>query len=157
MSGDSVLSLHAGCVVLGETGILIRGESGAGKSTFARRIVSDHAAGGGFARIVSDDRVVLTRRHGRLIARPNPTLAGLTEIRGLGILPVDHEPAVVLHLVVDLVAAPGERMPSPETRETALLGLPLPRIAAPVTDAADLLKATLSWQARHGDDRSLRI
>ncbi|TDR94865.1 HPr kinase/phosphorylase [Enterovirga rhinocerotis] len=154
---DSAVSLHAGCVVLGEAGLLIRGPSGAGKSSLGRRIVALHRAAGGFARIVADDRVLVTLRHGRLIGRPDPALAGVEEIRGLGIRAVDHEPAAVLRLIVDLVAEPPSRMPEAADLTANVLGIPLPRIAVRLSDAADVVNATLSWQARHGDDLTLSI
>jgi serine kinase of HPr protein (carbohydrate metabolism regulator) len=118
MSGQS-LHLHASVVALGGRGVLLRGPSGAGKSDLALRLI---AAG---ATLVADDQVALQARDGALWAAPPPALAGLLEVRGLGIVRLPHAPAA-LALLVDLVPAM-ERLPAPR-RET-LLGVALPVLA----------------------------
>lgn len=145
MSGD-VLNLHAGCILLGEAGILIRGASGSGKSSLARRLVAGRLVRGGFAAFVADDRVILTRRHGRLVARPHAAIAGLAEHRGLGILPVPHEEAAVVTLVVDLTEEPAPRMPSRDMLETSLLGVAIARVAGTMAEAQALVEEAVSWQ-----------
>jgi HPr kinase/phosphorylase len=95
-------SLHASCIVIGESGILIRGASGAGKSSLAASLVSRARERGTFAAWVADDRVIVTAYRGRLIAAPHPLIAGRFEARGLGILREPHEPRAVLRLLVDL-------------------------------------------------------
>lgn len=127
------LTAHATCVVLGEAGVLIRGESGAGKSSLALALLDRARLAGGFAALVADDRVRVALHHGRLVARPHPRLAGRIEVRGLGIreaADLGHAalPACVLRLVVDLVPA-SPRLPEPEAGRTRILGLDLPRLA----------------------------
>ena len=39
-----------------------------------------------FARLVGDDRVHVEAAGGRLLVRPAPALAGLIEVRGIGVL-----------------------------------------------------------------------
>ncbi len=51
--------------------------------------------------------------HGRLLVRPAEALAGLIEIRGLGIRRLPYEPVAAVRLVVDL-GAPAGRLPDPE-------------------------------------------
>ncbi len=126
------LTAHATCVVLGEAGVLIRGESGAGKSSLALALLDRARLEGGFAALVADDRVRVARHHGRLVARPHPRLAGQMEVRGVGIreaADLGHAvlPACVLRLVVDLVPA-GPRLPEPEDGRARILGLDLPRL-----------------------------
>jgi HPr kinase/phosphorylase len=69
-------------------------------------------------KLVADDRVEI--EHG--VARPPVALAGLIEVRGLGLLRVPFVPAARLALVVD-VAARIERLPAPARH--AALDLPL--------------------------------
>lgn len=133
MSPPRPANLHGTVVLVGADGILIRGASGSGKSRLALDLVERARAAGRFAALVADDRVDLTAAGGRLVARVPAVLAGLVEIRGFGIAPVDFEPAAVIRLVVDL--GPEEaRMPPPEALTTDILGVRLARLAVPSAD-----------------------
>ncbi len=122
---DSV-ELHATCVAFGAAGVLLRGPSGAGKSDLALRLVE---AG---ARLVADDRVQLVRDDGDVTARAPAALAGLIEVRGIGIVRLDADrlaPAAALRLVCDLVAPDAvERLPDPARAEILGCALPLLRL-----------------------------
>jgi HPr kinase/phosphorylase len=120
-------TVHAGCVIVGEAGLLIRGASGAGKSTLAREVVFRAAQAGRFARLVSDDRTRLENRHGRLVAGPVEPLAGHMEIHGLGIVRQPFEPAAVIRLVIDLCGDP-PRYPEDQNRNIILCGVMVPRL-----------------------------
>ncbi|MFO1104100.1 MAG: HPr kinase/phosphatase C-terminal domain-containing protein [Methylocystis sp.] len=122
--------LHANALVLGEFGLLLRGPAGAGKSTLTLKLVADWRARGVFAALVGDDRVALEASHGRLIARPHPSIRGMIEARGLGVLRVDSEPACVVRAVIDLLALDQspERFPDADQSRTELSGVILPRI-----------------------------
>jgi HPr kinase/phosphorylase len=78
-------TIHATCVLIGEAGILIRGEAGSGKSTLARQLIHDARQKNLFASLVSDDRTWIVERHGRLLARVVESIAGLIEVRGAGL------------------------------------------------------------------------
>jgi HPr kinase/phosphorylase len=105
--------VHASAVVVGEAGILIRGESGSGKSRLALTLIASAHAGGVFACLVGDDRIILENANGRLIARGHPLILGQIEQRSAGILAVRFIGAAVLRLIVDLVPA-GEARRYPE-------------------------------------------
>jgi serine kinase of HPr protein (carbohydrate metabolism regulator) len=120
-------TIHAGCVLVGEAGLLIRGSSGSGKSTLAREVVSRSHQAGGFARLVSDDRTRLEAHHGRLLARPVEPLGGHMEVFGHGIVRQPFEGAAVVRLVVDLCDDPA-RYPDEEDRHVVLCGVMIPRI-----------------------------
>ena len=143
MSGP--LNLHASCVLLGEAGVLIRGESGVGKSGLAVRLVAARRAAGRFAAHVSDDRTLVEATHGRLIARPHPAIAGLVERRGLGLARVPHESAAILRLVVDLHRERASRLPDEDERTVRIEGVTLPRLAGLADDVASLVEEALSW------------
>ena len=105
---------------------MLRGPSGSGKSDMALRLID------GGAVLVVDDQVRLSREDGkdggRLIARAPAAIAGLLEVRGIGLVPVPCVASAPVALVVDL--KPGgeiERMPEPAT--CAYLGIRLPLIA----------------------------
>ncbi len=125
-------TIHAGCILIGETGILIRGATGAGKSTLARDLLTKAQMRGLFARLVSDDRTQLQATHGRLIACPVASIAGFIEIRGIGIMPMPHEPATIVRLIVDLAAADAvPRMPEADDTRVRLCGVVIPRLIVP--------------------------
>ena len=141
-------TVHATAIVIGETGILIRGKSGSGKSSLARELVAGAENGGRYAALVSDDRVLLRHAGGRLIASAVSPVAGLLEMRGLGIVPVLHEPAAILRLVVDLADEP-PRMPDPEATIASVEGVALPRITVNRALGAGVVLWTLG-QLRDG-------
>ncbi|MCB8819494.1 HPr kinase/phosphorylase [Microvirga rosea] len=123
-------TVHAGCVMIGEAGILIRGPSGSGKSTLARELVRQARAERLFAGVVSDDRTRLEALHGRLIARPVTSIAGYREIRGIGIVQAPFEAAAVVRLIIDLSEEEPERHPEATDSGVRLCGVLLRRIRA---------------------------
>jgi serine kinase of HPr protein (carbohydrate metabolism regulator) len=113
-------------VVVGERGVLIRGASSAGKSMLAAALI------GGGARLVADDRVHLSCCHGRILAAAPSAIAGLLEMRGLGLVRLPHEPSAVVRLIVDLVDVELlDRHPEPTAAMAKLLGITLPRQPVP--------------------------
>ena len=127
--------------------MLIRGPAGAGKSQLALKLIQAAPHGPlAIARLVADDRVHVLASNGRLIARPPAAIAGLLEIRGIGIRRVPYEPMAVISLVVDLDAVPADRMPDAAASVTNIDGLCLPRLAvAPGCDPFPLVLATLTF------------
>lgn len=105
-------SVHASAVLAGARAVLIRGPAGAGKSRLALDLIGAAECGLlPFARLVGDDRLELSAAHGRLLARPSPRLAGLIEVRSLGIRRMAYEPVATVGLVVELGAPQAERLP----------------------------------------------
>jgi serine kinase of HPr protein (carbohydrate metabolism regulator) len=138
-------TIHASAVIIGPKAVLIRGPSGAGKSRLAWAVLQSALP---FARLVGDDRVHVEPHGGRLLVRPAAALAGLIEIRGLGIRRLDHEPVAVVGLVVDLAAEDAERLPTIGSDQTILEGIALPRLAvAPEADPLPVLLAFLGTAA----------
>jgi serine kinase of HPr protein (carbohydrate metabolism regulator) len=129
-------TIHASAVLVGAKAVLIRGPSGAGKSQLAWQLVNAAAAQIPFARLVADDRVHVEARNGRLLVRPAPGLAGLLEIRGLGIRRLAYEPIAVVGLVVDLAATDADRLPAREAGATTVEGITLPRLAVAASHTA---------------------
>jgi serine kinase of HPr protein (carbohydrate metabolism regulator) len=123
-------TVHASAVLVGAKAVLITGPSGSGKS----RLVADllRAAQTGtipFARLVADDRVLLEASRGQLLVRPAAALAGLLEVRGVGIQPHPHESMAVVGLVVRLGDLDAQRLP--ETAEITVAGIKLPLLVLP--------------------------
>ncbi len=143
-------SVHASAVLAGARAVLIRGASGAGKSRLALELI--HAARGGalpLTRLIGDDRVTLQAASGRLVVRPVEALAGLIEMRGVGIVKLPYEPSAVVGLVVDLGAADAERLPAAERRQVEIHGISLPRLAVAAGDTVlPTVLAALTWSPR---------
>src|SRR5580693_6972695 len=130
-------SVHASAVLVGNRAVLIRGPSGAGKSRLAFDLMLAGRAGQIAPTVlIGDDRVHLEasqvqfrgQLQGQLIVRPARQLAGLIEIRGLGIRRCDFADEAIVGLVVDLSAADAERLPPPESLLTHVEGVIIPRI-----------------------------
>ena len=125
----SAPTVHASAVLVGERAVLIRGPSGSGKSRLAfDLILAGRAKQVPPAVLVGDDRVQLDTGAGNLIVRPAPELAGLIEIRGLGIRRIDHVGEAVVGLVVDLGAEDAERLPATQALTVEIDGVKIPRI-----------------------------
>ncbi len=108
------MQIHAACVALDDHGVLLRGPSGAGKSDLALRLID---AGGV---LVADDRVDLAARDGQVYASAPAALAGMLEVRGVGLMRVAYLGEARLALAIDLVAAVDvERLPQATTAELA--------------------------------------
>jgi HPr kinase/phosphorylase len=142
-------SIHASAVLVGARALLIRGPAGSGKSSLALALVrAAQASLIAFGRLVADDRTLVEAAHGRLLARPAPELAGLLEVRGLGIRRLPHEPVAVVSHVVDLAVTDIHRLPDDSARNVTISGIMLPRVAViPSADALALVLAALSTGA----------
>jgi len=136
------MRLHASCAARpgpdGYDAVLLLGEPGAGKSDLALRLL-DHRF-----LLVADDQVLI--EHG--MASAPAALAGLLEVRGMGIFRLPHIKAARLRLAVRLAVQP-DRLPAPEIH--APTGLPLitldpaaPSAAARVSLALDAAMGRIS-------------
>ena len=87
--------------------------------------------------LVADDRVEI--RDG--VARPAASLAGLLEVRGLGVIRLAHLAQARLTLAVEL-APEGPRLPEPRRHET--LALPVITLDARAASAAQRVELALN-------------
>ena len=133
-------------MLTGARAILIRGPAGSGKSRLVLNLIQ--AASNGlliFARLVADDRVHVWAAHGRLIARPPAALAGLLEVRGLGIQQLQYEPMAVVSWVVDLDVVTPVRMPDSSTAHAVIAGIKIQRLTvAPGCDPVPMVLAAVT-------------
>jgi HPr kinase/phosphorylase len=155
-------SVHASAVRVGERAVLIRGPSGAGKSRLAFDLILAGRSGQlPAAVLVGDDRVHLDTVAEQLWVRPARELAGLIEVRGLGIRRCDFASEAIVGLVVDLAAGDAERLPPPESLSIQLNGVVLPRIPvgigyAPLPLIAAVLTTTAGSDSLRPSDDCLK-
>lgn len=144
------MNIHASCIAIADNGVLLRGPSGCGKSDLALRMIDEGAL------LVSDDYVAVSAVGRDLQAMPPPTIEGLIEVRGLGLLTVPFIPTVNLRLVVDLVdRSEVPRLPDPnDTHAEILPGLELPLLRLMAFEASTPAKIRLAVRALN--DGSLR-
>jgi serine kinase of HPr protein (carbohydrate metabolism regulator) len=105
MSASDAVVHQASAVVIAGRALLIEGPPGSGKSSLALALI-DRGAG-----LIGDDAVTLTRVGDALIAKPPPHIAGLLEVRGIGLVRVAVAPRAPVALVLELGGAPAERLP----------------------------------------------
>jgi serine kinase of HPr protein (carbohydrate metabolism regulator) len=112
------VNIHASCVLLdrageafgapADAGVLLLGDSGVGKSDLALRLIERGAT------LVADDRTELFVEDGALFARAPTSLAGLLEVRGVGILELPHAKKARIALAVRIVGSSEiVRLPEP--------------------------------------------
>ncbi|MGA7676617.1 MAG: HPr kinase/phosphatase C-terminal domain-containing protein [Rhizomicrobium sp.] len=156
MTQKASSNIHATCVRMDgagaafgaprDAGVLLLGKSGAGKSDLALRLIALGAV------LVADDRTDIIVWRGRLYARAPARLAGLIEVRGVGIIELPHAPRVRIALAVEL-GGNSARLPDHRRyRPPPALGLPA-KAAPPIIQIAPfeasapakIVAATAAW------------
>jgi HPr kinase/phosphorylase len=138
------LLMRATAVAIDDGAVLLRGGSGSGKSDLALRLID---AGG---QLIADDQTLLRRDGDRVVATAPPAIAGLIEVRGIGLVRIKAAPdPVPLVLVVDLILTGDiERMPEP--RVETVLGVTVAAIEIAPFQASAAAKLRLLRHALAG-------
>ncbi len=143
-------NVHGTAIVVGGRGLIFIGPSGIGKSMMAFACLAIARRAKAFSALIADDQVFLSQQDGRIFATCPPSITGLMELRGSGIVRMDHVSPAPLDLAVQLVSAPGtERLPPEDERwQIGDIGsLPLVRIANTATDPLAVIGALLpAWR-----------
>lgn len=116
------LVMQASAVVMGGRAVVIEGPPGSGKSSLALALL-DRGAG-----LIGDDAVCLSRAGNAVIAAPPPNIAGLIELRGIGIIDWPLAQPAPLALILTLGAGAGARLPERAPRRD-ILGCAIPALA----------------------------
>jgi len=126
--------LHATCVAINNSAVLITGAAGVGKSDLALRLMD------GGAQLVADDQVELKNEQGKLWASPPATIAGLMEVRHVGLIRVPYIVNVPVQLYVELVPGSDQLERMPEYQQILLLDHPVRRLSLPSFAASTPVK-----------------
>lgn len=132
----SAETVHASTVAVDGRAVLITGPSGSGKSDLALRLLDR-----GFS-LVSDDQTIVKRSGERLLASAPGTIAGKLEVRGIGIVQMEHVSDVPVALIVELTSDI-QRLPD-DSRERPILGVKLPLISIDAMTASAPSKVALA-------------
>lgn len=142
-------NFHASVVDVAGFGILILGESGAGKSSLALGIIEKYSDPNTNACLIADDQVFLDKNSvGKIVARTPPSIAGKLEIYGFGIVDVAYKNDTLVGLVVELIDQDQVvRMPKPAVIE--ILGVDVPHLHVPSRYEAQGLRIISAWLKQH--------
>ena len=132
----SAETLHCSTVAVDGRAVLITGPSGSGKSDLTLRLIDR-----GY-NLVSDDQTIIKKDGERIIASAPPTIAGKLEVRGLGIVDVEHVENVPIALVVELTSD-FQRLPD-DSRQRPILGIPVPLVSIDAMTASAPAKVALA-------------
>lgn len=127
-------TIHATTVAIDGLAVAIRGASGSGKSDLALRLIDRGAT------LIADDRTQLHAHEGRLIASAPEKIAGMIEVRGLGILPMRATGSAPLALMVEI----GEEERMPEPRSESIDGVAIPLLIVDARGASAPIKVELA-------------
>ncbi len=136
-------SLHGGLISIYDKGVLIRGDSGMGKSEIALELVKRGH------QLVADDRVDCYRIHNKIVGKSPDLLRGMLEIRGIGIINVQRMfgiasiiPKAEVNLEISLVKwadnADYDRVGLEEKKFDSILGVDIPKIIIPVREGRSM-------------------
>ena len=115
--------VHGTLVAIEGKGVLLIGNSGVGKSDLALRLIER-----GRAVLVADDVVCLTKVGDQLIGQADDKIAGLLEVRGLGIIPYAYRQNAAVNLVIELKNTAEDVERFPQIAQENILGVEIPKI-----------------------------
>lgn len=135
--------IHGGLLNIYGKGVLIRGESGLGKSEIALELIKRGHL------LVADDRVDCYRIHNRIVGKAPELLAGMLEIRGIGIINVSRMfgastvlPKVEVDFEVTLEKwrdnANYDRVGIEDKKYETILDVKIPKIVVPVREGRSM-------------------
>ena len=116
---DSLI-MHATCVDINGSGVLIVGRSGSGKSSLAINLIALGST------LVADDQCEIVKKNNKLCVFKPTSLPSSIEIRGIGLVSVPMVVETSLDWVVNMDEAEKERMP--DLRFTEIDGYKIPTI-----------------------------
>lgn len=127
--------IHATAVIWKGAGILLLGEAGSGKSGLAAEVI---VRGG---ELVGDDQLLICEEKGKLFVDAPPQLAGVLELRDMGLVKLPYVASTQIHLVIRCGTGPAQR------EQYEKFGVTLPCIALDSTHAGNAARVMLYAEA----------
>jgi len=123
--------IHANALTLGGYGVLIMGQTGAGKSLLTLTLIERAQLLGRAAYLVADDYCEIFAKSDKLVARVPATIRGAVEIRGAGLFAYPYREETTLDLAIELV---GQAPRYPDNHHFTCLDITLPCLQLPRLD-----------------------
>ncbi len=117
-----MIAHQASAVAIAGRALLIEGPPGSGKSSLALALIDRGAV------LIGDDALLLAAQGTALLAHPHPRVAGLIEVRNLGLIARPVAAAVPVALVLALDPAAPRFIDTADAVERAGIMLPLVRL-----------------------------
>jgi HPr kinase/phosphorylase len=115
--------MQASAVAIAGRALLIEGPPGNGKSSLALALIDRGA------QLIGDDAVTLSRTGDRLIAAPPPNIAGLLEVRGVGLVRLPTAAPTPVALILTLGGPLAQRLPDTPLPRRIIAGVSVPALA----------------------------
>lgn len=137
------MCIHGGMLSIYGKGVLIRGESGMGKSEIALELIKRGHL------LVADDRVDCYRIHNKIVGKAPELLREMLEIRGIGVINVSRMfgvssvlPKAEINFQVNLEPWKADqdydRVGIEEKKHENILGIDIPKIVVPVREGRSM-------------------
>lgn len=141
---------HACALQINQTGILIKGKAGSGKTSLMMGLLERAKQEGHEAYLVCDDQVTLYCVDQHLEAKTPKSIAGLVEIHGYGIISNPNRDTTVINLVVELIDDDKiERMPEQKFFDFETIKLPL--LEVPLRHENQSVRIIFAWLIENAD------
>lgn len=138
---------HATCIAYNKTGLLLKGESGVGKSDLTLRFIYFDQ---NCCTFIADDQVQLSKDGHQIIASSIVQTKGMLEVRGVGIVQLPYMEKVEVKAVIDL--SPQNKIERfPCKKEVKILGEKLPLFFLKPFEASSLEKLILICKILDGE------
>lgn len=131
----------ASAVAIAGRALLIEGPPGSGKSSLALALIDRGAV------LIGDDAVTLTAAGNSLLASQPPRIAGLIEVRGVGLVSLPTAPPTPAALLLSLGGGAPERLPETPLACRMICGIAVPVLAFDPGALAPAVRA--EWALRH--------
>lgn len=121
MNERGSIVMQATSVAIAGRALMIEGPPGSGKSSLALALIDRGA------QLIGDDAVTLSCVGATIMVAPPPNIAGLIEVRGIGLIKVPLARPALLALILTLGGPHGDRLPD-KPAQRSIMGCTIPAL-----------------------------